>query len=241
MSSHARAPARRMRRASPSYAIVPSRSGPATPGSSAALAGRPSPPRAAPALAERQVHHCPAVRLPRPSYHGREGQGLGPCACLGSCGHALGGHRAYNRGRCPLSAVERDPAAHRRPPWMRSGELLPLSRPPPSTTRESRHDPLGELLVPRRPSTEPLQCRSPAHGGHHRRPPVRRSLVASKGRPTPWIEPLGVGDPLLTHSRPWAWVSLPDSGEPRRPPPRGTTLQGFDTFRGPKRKPGAYP
>jgi hypothetical protein len=98
----------------------------------------PRPPDRAPRL--RDVHprhvpeclarHCPAVcpLRPPPLCHGREGRGLGPCACRGSRGRAMGGHRAYKEGRCPLSAEERHLATHHRPPWT-ALRRAPLSQP----------------------------------------------------------------------------------------------------------------
>jgi hypothetical protein len=96
-----------------------------------------------------------------------------------------------------------------------------LSQPPPSTPSESRHDhrPLGQPLVPRQSSIEPLLRRSTARGGHRRRPSVRRSPSTSLGQATPEIEPSEAGDPCPTLSQPRAWASSPESGEPRRPPP----------------------
>jgi hypothetical protein len=64
-------------------------------------------------------------------------------------------------------------AAHPHPPWTRSSEFLPPSRPPPSPTRKPSHDPLGQLLVPLRPPTKPLSQRCTARGSHRHRPPMR--------------------------------------------------------------------
>jgi hypothetical protein len=159
------------------------------------------PPRGAPRFVAGRAPQYPPVQPARPYCLGREGRGLGPRSRLGSCGRTAGGHHAHIWG----GSLPRRSGPRRSTFLDGAGAFLPE----PTATkhhRESSHDhrPLGQLLVPRRPSIKPLPRRSPAHGGHRRRPPVRRMSTTSQGQPTPGIGPLGVGDHFPALSRPRA-------------------------------------
>jgi hypothetical protein len=142
-------------------------------------------------------------------------RGLGPRARLSSRRRAAGGLHAHIwwGGSLPKRS------GPRRSTFLDdAGEFLPE----PTATKhhhESSHDhrPPGQLLVPRRPSIEPLPRRSLAHGGHRRRPPVRRSPAVPPHKFRRALAPRYTSGP----PRPLPWPSPPpdppNSGEP--PPP----------------------